>query len=122
MNNLLWQPSNKALQSVELDEAGKLAAFRERFGRGWDISVKARKDGEEPPGPGRTGAGAAAREQPEKDAPGPALATGKDTQHRHKTAPGDYASSMSDLLRGYAIKSGQDFSAVKGRSVKRKKT
>lgn len=42
-NTLLWQPSEKSLRNVELDEAGKLAAFRERFGRGFDASA----DGEE---------------------------------------------------------------------------
>ena len=36
-NHILWQPSEKALQNVEHDEAGKLAAFRERFGRGFDL-------------------------------------------------------------------------------------
>lgn len=35
-NTLLWQPSEKSLKNVELDEAGRLAAFRERFGRGFD--------------------------------------------------------------------------------------
>ncbi|KAJ2978875.1 hypothetical protein NUW58_g7356 [Xylaria curta] len=35
-NHVLWNPSEKSLQNVEVDEAGKLAAFRERFGRGWD--------------------------------------------------------------------------------------
>ncbi|KAH9909938.1 hypothetical protein F4778DRAFT_713455 [Xylariomycetidae sp. FL2044] len=35
-NHILWQPSEKSLQNVEVDEAGKLAAFRERFGRDWD--------------------------------------------------------------------------------------
>ncbi|KAI5458514.1 hypothetical protein BGZ63DRAFT_426898 [Mariannaea sp. PMI_226] len=35
-NTLLWQPSEKSLKNVELDEAGKLAAFRERFGRAYD--------------------------------------------------------------------------------------
>lgn len=35
-NHILWQPSDKTLKNVEVDEAGKLAAFRERFGRGWD--------------------------------------------------------------------------------------
>lgn len=34
----MWQPSEKSLRNVELDEAGKLAAFRERFGRGYDAS------------------------------------------------------------------------------------
>ncbi|KAI8656842.1 hypothetical protein NCS56_01289300 [Fusarium sp. Ph1] len=35
-NTLLWQPSEKSLKNVELDEAGKLAAFRERYGRAYD--------------------------------------------------------------------------------------
>lgn len=38
-NTLLWQPSEKSLRNVELDEAGKLAAFRDRFGRGFDASA-----------------------------------------------------------------------------------
>lgn len=33
---MLWQPSDRTLRNVEVDEAGKLAAFRGRFGRGWD--------------------------------------------------------------------------------------
>lgn len=36
-NHLLWQPSEKSLHNVELDEAGRLAAFRDRFGRGFDL-------------------------------------------------------------------------------------
>lgn len=36
-NHLLWQPSEKSLRNVELDEAGRLAAFRGRFGRGFDV-------------------------------------------------------------------------------------
>lgn len=35
-NTLLWQPSESKLRNVEVDEAGKLAAFRERFGRAFD--------------------------------------------------------------------------------------
>ncbi|KAK4203090.1 hypothetical protein QBC40DRAFT_275406 [Triangularia verruculosa] len=35
-NHILWQPTDKTLRNVEVDEAGKLAAFRERYGRGWD--------------------------------------------------------------------------------------
>lgn len=38
-NTLLWQPSEKSLRNVELDEAGKLAAFRERFGRAYDAAA-----------------------------------------------------------------------------------
>ncbi|GKU03715.1 50s ribosomal protein [Fusarium langsethiae] len=37
-NTLLWQPSEKSLKNVELDEAGRLAAFRERYGRAYDAS------------------------------------------------------------------------------------
>ncbi|ETS77132.1 hypothetical protein PFICI_11006 [Pestalotiopsis fici W106-1] len=36
-NHLLWNPSERTLKNVEVDEAGKLAAFRERFGRTWDL-------------------------------------------------------------------------------------
>ena len=36
-NHPLWQPSLDALRNVEQDEAGRLRAFRERFGRGWDL-------------------------------------------------------------------------------------
>ena len=32
----MWNPSSQKLMNVEEDEAGKLRAFRERFGRGWD--------------------------------------------------------------------------------------
>ena len=39
-NHLTWQPSDKSLKSVEVDEAGKLAAFRERFGRAFDLEVE----------------------------------------------------------------------------------
>ena len=35
-NTLLWQPTLASLRNVEKDEAGRLAAFREKFGRGWD--------------------------------------------------------------------------------------
>ncbi|KAF1956620.1 hypothetical protein CC80DRAFT_492144 [Byssothecium circinans] len=35
-NNPLWNPSSQKLLNVEEDEAGKLKAFRDKFGRGWD--------------------------------------------------------------------------------------
>lgn len=44
-NTLLWQPSERSLRNVELDEAGRLAAFRERFGRGYDLSSPSAEDG-----------------------------------------------------------------------------
>ncbi|KAI8959285.1 hypothetical protein F5Y11DRAFT_350704 [Daldinia sp. FL1419] len=43
-NHILWQPSDSSLRNVEVDEAGKLAAFRGRFGRGWDLESAAREE------------------------------------------------------------------------------
>ncbi|KAG5942461.1 hypothetical protein E4U59_001095 [Claviceps monticola] len=43
-NTLLWQPTDRSLRNVELDEAGKLAAFRERFGRAFDASQSLEKE------------------------------------------------------------------------------
>lgn len=37
-NHLLWQPSEVSLKNVELDEAGKLASFRSRFGTAYDLA------------------------------------------------------------------------------------
>ncbi|KAL4941570.1 hypothetical protein BDV06DRAFT_179171 [Aspergillus oleicola] len=37
-NSLLWNPSSSKLRNVEDDEAGRLAAFRAKFGRGWDAA------------------------------------------------------------------------------------
>jgi hypothetical protein len=44
-NTLLWNPSEKSLKNVELDEAGKLAAFRDRFGRAFDSKRDAGEEG-----------------------------------------------------------------------------
>ncbi|KKK12551.1 hypothetical protein P175DRAFT_0465477 [Aspergillus ochraceoroseus IBT 24754] len=38
-NSLLWNPSSSKLLNVEEDEAGRLAAFRARFGRSWDSNA-----------------------------------------------------------------------------------
>ncbi|WEW57665.1 hypothetical protein PRK78_003132 [Emydomyces testavorans] len=37
-NAPLWNPSSERLFNVEEDEAGRLRAFRNRFGRGWDAA------------------------------------------------------------------------------------
>ncbi|PVI07044.1 hypothetical protein DM02DRAFT_487903, partial [Periconia macrospinosa] len=39
-NTALWNPSSQKLLNIEQDEAGKLAAFRAKFGRGWDADKK----------------------------------------------------------------------------------
>ncbi|TVY32965.1 hypothetical protein LOCC1_G008688, partial [Lachnellula occidentalis] len=35
-NHPLWNPSLSSLRNQEQDEAGRLRAFRNKFGRGWD--------------------------------------------------------------------------------------
>lgn len=40
-NSLLWNPSSSKLKNSEDDEAGRLAAFRTRFGRNYDASAPA---------------------------------------------------------------------------------
>ncbi|CAN8095772.1 unnamed protein product [Discula destructiva] len=37
-NHLTWQPSDPSLQNVEVDEAGKMAGFRQRFGTAFDMA------------------------------------------------------------------------------------
>ncbi|EAT80387.1 hypothetical protein HBI56_188480 [Parastagonospora nodorum] len=46
-NAPLWNPSSQKLLNVEEDEAGRLAAFRAKFGRGWDTDAeKGKKQGD----------------------------------------------------------------------------
>ncbi|EGC41354.1 50S ribosomal protein [Histoplasma capsulatum var. duboisii H88] len=40
-NAPLWNPSSEKLRNVEEDEAGRLAAFRSKFGRSWDATSTA---------------------------------------------------------------------------------
>jgi hypothetical protein len=42
----MWQPSMESLKNVEEDEAGRLRAFREKFGRGWDADATGSEDGD----------------------------------------------------------------------------
>ncbi|KAL6707427.1 hypothetical protein ACN47E_004206 [Coniothyrium glycines] len=43
-NTPLWNPSSRKLLNIEEDEAGKLAAFRAKFGRGWDADAEKGED------------------------------------------------------------------------------
>lgn len=45
-NTALWNPSSQKLMNVEADEAGRLRAFRDRFGRGWDAEKMVTRDEE----------------------------------------------------------------------------
>lgn len=54
-NTPLWNPSSQKLLNIEADEAGKLRAFREKFGRGWD--ARALKETDESDEAGVSGKG-----------------------------------------------------------------
>ncbi|EED24518.1 50S ribosomal protein L36, putative [Talaromyces stipitatus ATCC 10500] len=43
-NSLLWNPTSKKLLTVEDDEAGRLAAFRAKFGRSFDLASTAAEE------------------------------------------------------------------------------
>ncbi|RAL59772.1 hypothetical protein DID88_000401 [Monilinia fructigena] len=62
-NHPLWQPSLDSLRNVENDEAGRLSAFRERFGRGWDGDME-KGEGEEKLAGEKAGADGKSGEQP----------------------------------------------------------
>ncbi|EAQ86088.1 hypothetical protein CHGG_07341 [Chaetomium globosum CBS 148.51] len=94
-NHILWQPTEKSLRNVEVDEAGKLAAFRERYGSSWDL------DG--PAAPAAAAGGAAAAPA----AAAPAAADG--SKEAAAQAPAEAAApaedpfdSLVDLISTYA--------------------
>lgn len=70
------EPQREVAADVEVDEAGKLAAFRDRFGHSWDMSA--------------AGAGAGAT----------ATATDAGSTKDGQEGSGD---SLADLIAGYAV-------------------
>ncbi|MCJ1355186.1 MAG: hypothetical protein MMC33_005177 [Icmadophila ericetorum] len=46
-NSPLWNPSSQKLMNMEEDAAGRLKAFRNKFGRGWDAETVNEEKGEE---------------------------------------------------------------------------
>ncbi|KAI3325174.1 hypothetical protein HD806DRAFT_468105 [Xylariaceae sp. AK1471] len=92
-NHVLWNPNEKSLQNVEVDEAGKLAAFRERFGRGWDAEAPAVEGAETAEATTlATKGGSATIEKGKKE--GAPAAPAKDM------GSGD---ALADLIAGYAV-------------------
>jgi len=93
-NHLLWQPSEKSLRNVESDEAGKLAAFRERFGRGFDLDAPLAASASPPAAD--AGAQADSAVPPETGA----------SPEIWDPPPSASFDMLGDLLSGYAEKSG----------------
>ncbi|KXH66637.1 mitochondrial ribosomal protein [Colletotrichum salicis] len=103
-NHALWQPSDKSLKNVEVDEAGKLAAFRERFGRGFDLAAK--KPTEEELNAAAAAAAAPTSAAAGKDAAGKKDATATPAKEAatpaQPTPEEDDIFDMGDLISGYA--------------------
>ncbi|EPE07815.1 50s ribosomal protein [Ophiostoma piceae UAMH 11346] len=91
-NHIIWQPSDKSLRNLEVDEAGRLAAFRNRFGHGWDAAENAEEEEVVEAGKGKKGKAtqAAGAKKAEQEGSAP--------------ADGDAFDSLADLLSGYAAK------------------
>lgn len=78
-NHLTWQPSESSLKNVEVDEAGKLASFRGRFGSMYDLA-----------------------DEPEAEAADASAAKkGKDAKDAGKQDEGSSMDNLSDLMATY---------------------
>ncbi|KAK0110437.1 hypothetical protein ONS96_002048 [Cadophora gregata f. sp. sojae] len=86
-NHPMWQPSLDSLRNIEQDEAGRLRAFRKRFGRGWDM------DGAEEGEAGEGEEGNSSREDVEESLMD--LISG---QSREGPAKGEGKSGMENLM------------------------
>jgi hypothetical protein len=66
-NSLLWNPSSSKLMNVEDDEAGRLAAFRARFGRSYDANTPVEDAAKDPAAAKRAEADAKAQAKAEQE-------------------------------------------------------
>lgn len=105
-NHLLWQPTDKSLKNVEMDEAGKLAAFRERYGRGWDLDAKMTPEEEAAAAAAAAGAAGGAPGGKKAAAEEAAKKKKEEEEKAKKAAEAaeeeDPFDSLTDLISGYA--------------------
>jgi hypothetical protein len=107
-NHILWQPTNKSLRNVEVDEAGKLAAFRERYGTSWDLDAPAAAKPEEAKGGVAAAAVAPSGKEAEKEVKGEKGESKKPEAKAAAPAPAQAAApedpfdSLVDLISAYA--------------------
>lgn len=130
-NHLKWQPSDPSLQNVEVDEAGKLAGFRQRFGTAFDIAPGAalaaqemKEDGARLAKQAMLRGGGTGKKDPE--AAKELLKVAEEKEKEEAVAAAEEASedSFSSLLSSYvreqpSLKGGQ--TAGKGANSKNKK-
>ncbi|KAH9995865.1 hypothetical protein F4779DRAFT_195703 [Xylariaceae sp. FL0662B] len=115
-NHVLWQPNEKSLRNVEVDEAGRLAAFRSRFGRGWDAEKTPGADETDAEGAGAgagAGAGDAAASSSTSSSGGGGGSEGADADAG--------ADSLADLISGYSQKAEEKKKKTESASKKKSK-
>ncbi|KAI0139630.1 hypothetical protein F4776DRAFT_617053 [Hypoxylon sp. NC0597] len=100
-NHILWQPSDRSLRNVEVDEAGKLAAFRGRFGRGWDAekSVDAEVSQLDKPEAAADGEGVEVEGAAGKK---PGAKKGEKEKTRKEAPAAEPQDALSDLISSYS--------------------
>ncbi|ROW15358.1 hypothetical protein VPNG_02374 [Cytospora leucostoma] len=95
-NHLTWQPSEVSLKNVEVDEAGKLASFRSKFGTQYDL-------GEDPvdvEAEVAAAAGPGSRKDGKKVADAKAEAEARaDAAEKQKSATDSFAELMASYVR-----------------------
>ncbi|KAL2255544.1 hypothetical protein VTK26DRAFT_3157 [Humicola hyalothermophila] len=107
-NHMLWQPSEKSLRNVEVDEAGKLAAFRERYGNSWDLGGGAPPSSVASPAAPAAAGGAAEKTGESEKKPGDKKAAAAkeaapaQQQQKQPAAEEDSYDSLVDLISAYA--------------------
>ncbi|KAL2005658.1 hypothetical protein VTN00DRAFT_10151 [Thermoascus crustaceus] len=111
-NSLLWNPSSNKLMNVEEDEAGRLAAFRAKFGRGYDAA----------PAPGAESSSTSASTKEEDKKQEASAPKDKKKQEDDSTAPDDYYDededdNLLDLISSF----GQEQEAASSSSGKKKR-
>ncbi|KAK4157511.1 hypothetical protein C8A00DRAFT_11614 [Chaetomidium leptoderma] len=111
-NHMLWQPSEKSLRNVEVDEAGKLAAFRERYGTAWDLGGAAAplKPEEVAAADAAAAAATASNKGGEGEAGKTAAAQAQAQAQAPAAAAEDPFDSLVDLISAYAT----DDQSIKG--------
>ncbi|KAK7749939.1 hypothetical protein SLS53_000521 [Cytospora paraplurivora] len=98
-NHLTWQPSEVSLKNVEVDEAGKLASFRSKFGTQYDLGEDP-VDVEAEVAAVAAAAGGGARKDGRKVADAKADAEARaDAAEKQKSATDSFAELMASYVR-----------------------
>lgn len=109
-NHLTWQPTERSLQNIEVDEAGKLSSFRGRFGSGYELAGPTPAERAEAEAAAQAAAAAAAAgggkggKGRTKAAAAAAKVKEAEVKKAEKAAPEqDEDDSFASLLSGYVV-------------------